>query len=65
MAEYKQVTRSEFLFQNDKVETSKLRLYLETYGRSLERSVQSKTCPKTLFSYLLCMATERLVRGRT
>ena len=53
-----------FFIQHDKVEDSKLRRYLETFGRALEQFLQRRTSSKTLF-FLLGMPFDRLVRHRT
>ena len=58
-AECKQVRRSEFFIQHDKVEDSKLRRYLETFGRALEQFLQRQTSSTTpLSSYSACRSTD-------
>ena len=45
--------------QHDKVEYSKLRRYLETFGRDLEQFLQRQTSSTTpLSSYLACRSTD-------
>ena len=58
-AECKQVRRSEFFIQHDKVEDSKLRRYLETFGRALQQFLQRRTSSMTpLSSYSACRSTD-------
>ena len=52
-----------FFVQHDKVEDSKLRRYLETFGRALEQFLQRQT--SSTISILLGMPFDRLVRRRT
>ena len=48
-----------FFIQHDKVEDSKLRRYLETFGRALEQFLQRRTSSKTpLSSYSACRSTD-------
>ena len=48
-----------FFIQHDKVEVSKLRRYLETFGRALEQFLQRRTSSKTqLSSYSACRSTD-------
>ena len=54
-----------FFVQHDKVEDSKLRRYLETCGRALEQFLQRQTSSNDSIVFLLGMAFDRLVRGRT
>ena len=54
-----------FFIQHDKVEASKLRHYLETFGRALEQFIQLKTSSEDSIIFLLHMPLDRLVRGRT
>ena len=63
--ECKQVRRSEFFVQHDKVEDSKLRRYLETFGRALEQFLQRQTSSNDSISFLLSMPFDGLVRRRT
>ena len=51
-----------FFIQHDKVEDSKLRRCLETFGRALEQFLQRQT---SSISFLLGMPFDRLVRRRT
>ena len=53
-----------FFIQHDKVETSKLRRYLETCSRALEQFLQRQTFSNDSIIFLLCMPLDRLVRGR-
>ena len=47
-----------FFIQHDKVEDSKLRRYLETFGRALEQFLQLRTSSTTpLSSYSACRST--------
>ena len=47
-----------FFVQHDKVEDSKLRRYLETFGRALEHFLQRRTSSTTsLSSYSACRST--------
>ena len=47
-----------FFIQHDKVEDSKLRRYLETFGRALEQFLQRQTSSTTpLSSYSACRST--------
>ena len=53
------VRRSEFFIQHDKVEDSKLRRYLERFGRALEQFLQRRTSSTTpLASYSACRSTD-------
>ena len=54
-----------FFIQHDKVEDSKLRCYLETFGRALEQFLQRQTSSNDSISFLLGMPFDRLVRRRT
>ena len=55
-----------FFIQHDKVEDSKLRRYLETFGCALEQFLQRQTSSTTpLSSYSVCMPFDRLVRRQT
>ena len=57
--ECKQVRHSEFFVQHDKVEDSKLRCYLETFGRAIEQFLQRRTSSTTpLSSYSACRSTD-------
>ena len=48
-----------FFIQHDKVEDSKLRRYLETFGRALEQFLQRRTSSTTpLSSYSACRSTD-------
>ena len=48
-----------FFIQHDKVEDSKLRRYLETFGRALEQFLQRQTSSMTpLSSYSACRSTD-------
>ena len=48
-----------FFIQHDKVEDSKLRRYLETFGRALEQLLQRRTSSTTpLSSYSACHSTD-------
>ena len=48
-----------FFIQHDKVEDSKLRRYLETFGRALEQFLQRQTSSMTpLSSYSACHSTD-------
>ena len=48
-----------FFIQHDKVDDSKLRRYLETFGRALEQFLQRRTSSKTpLSSYSACRSTD-------
>ena len=48
-----------FFIQHDKVEDSKLRRYLETFGRALEQFLQRRTSSTTpLASYSTCRSTD-------
>ena len=48
-----------FFIQHDKVEYSKLRCYLETFGRALEQFLQRQTISTTpLSSYSACHSTD-------
>ena len=48
-----------FFIQHDQVEDSKLRRYLETFGRALEQFLQRRTSSKTpLSSYSACRSTD-------
>ena len=51
--------------QHYKVGDSKLRRYLETCGRALEQFLQRQTSSNDSIVFLLDMAFDRLVRGRT
>ena len=53
-----------FFIQHDRVEDSKLRRYLETFGGALEQFLQRRTSSKTPFIFLLGMPFDRLVRRR-
>ena len=47
-----------FFIQHDKVEGSKLRRYLETFGRALEQFLQRRTSSTTpISSYSACRST--------
>ena len=49
-----------FFIQHDKVDDSKLRRYLETFGRALEHFLQRRTSSTTpLSSYSACHSTDR------
>ena len=61
----KQSGAPNFFVQHDKVEDSKLRRYLETCGRALEQFLQRQTSSNDSIVFLLGMAFDRLVRGRT
>ena len=50
-----------FFIQHDKVEDSKLRRYLETFGRALEQFLQRRTSSTTLARHV---PFDRLVRRR-
>ena len=54
-----------FFIQHDEVEDSKLRRYLETFGRALEQFLQRQTSSNDSISFLLGMPFDRLVRRRT
>ena len=54
-----------FFIQHDKVEDSKLRCYLETFGRALEQFLQRQMSSNDSISFLLGMPFDRLVRRRT
>ena len=54
-----------FFSQHDKVEASKLRRYLETFGRALEQFLQRQTSFNDSIIFLLGIPLDRLVRGRT
>ena len=54
-----------FFIQQDKVEASKLRRYLETFGRALEQFLQLQTSSNDSIVFLLGMPFDRLVRRRT
>ena len=54
-----------FFIQHDKVEDSKLRRYLETFGCALEQFLQRQTSSNDSISFLLGMQFNRLVRRRT
>ena len=48
-----------FFIQHDKVEDSKLRRYLETFGHALEQFLQRRTSSTTpLYSYSACRSTD-------
>ena len=48
-----------FFIQHDKVDDSKLRRYLETFGRALEHFLQRRTSSTTpLSSYSACRSTD-------
>ena len=48
-----------FFIEHDKVEDSKLRRYLETFGRALEQFLQLQTSTTTpLSSYSACRSTD-------
>ena len=48
-----------FFIQHDKVEGSKLRRYLETFGRALEQFLQRRTSSTTpLSTYSACRSTD-------
>ena len=48
-----------FFIQHDKVEDSKLRRYLERFGRALEQFLQRQTSSTTpLSSYSACRSTD-------
>ena len=48
-----------FFIEHDKVEDSKLRRYLETFGRALEHFLQLQTSSTTpLSSYSACRSTD-------
>ena len=48
-----------FFIQYDKVENSKLRRYLETFGRALQQFLQRRTSSTTpLSSYAVCRSTD-------
>ena len=48
-----------FFIQHDKVDDSKLRRYLETFGRALEHFLQRRTSSTTpLSSYSACHSTD-------
>ena len=48
-----------FFIQHDKVEDSKLRRYLERFGRALEQFLQRRTSSTTpLASYSACRSTD-------
>ena len=53
-----------FFIQHDKVEDSKLRRYLETFGRALEVSTATNVLNNSII-FLLSMLFDRLVRRRT
>ena len=61
----KQSGAPNFFVQHDKVEDSKLCRYLETCGRALEQFLQRQTSSNDSIVFLLGMAFDRLVRGRT
>ena len=50
-----------FFIQHDKVEDSKLRRYLEIFGRALEQFLQRRTSSKDPIIFLLGMPFDRLV----
>ena len=52
-----------FFIQHDKVEASKLRRYLETFGRALEQFLQLQTSSNDSIVFLLGMPFDRLVIG--
>ena len=54
-----------FFNQHDKVEDSKLRRYLERFGRALEQFLQRRTSSNDSISFLLGKPFDRLVRRRT
>ena len=54
-----------FFIQHDNVEDSKLRRYLETFGRALEQFLQRQTSSNDSISFLLDMPFDQLVRRRT
>ena len=55
----KQSGAPNFFVQHDKVEDSKLRRYLETFGRALEQFLQRQTSSTTPFSsYSACRSTD-------
>ena len=64
-SECKQVSPPKNFIQHDKVEDSKLRRYLETFGRALEQFLQRQMSSKDSISFLLGMPFDRLVRRRT
>ena len=55
---------SNFFIQHDKVEDSKLRRYLETFGRTLTVSTKTNDLNDSII-FLLGMLFDRLVRRRT
>ena len=58
-AECKQSGVPNFFIQHDKVDDSKLRRYLETFGRALEHFLQRRTSSTTpLSSYSTCRSTD-------
>ena len=58
-AECKQSGAPNFFIQHDKVDDSKLRRYLETFGRALEHFLQLQTSSTTpLSSYSACRSTD-------
>ena len=61
----KQSGAPNFFVQLDKVEDSKLRRYLETCGRALEQFLQRQMSSNDSIVFLLGMAFDRLVKGRT
>ena len=61
----KQLGAPNFFVQHNKVENSKLRRYLETCGRALEQFLQRQTSSNDSIVFLLGIAFDRLVRGRT
>ena len=61
----KQSSAPNFFVQHDKVEDSKLRRYLETFGRALEQFLQRQTSSNDSILFLLGMPFDQLVRGRT
>ena len=54
-----------FFVQHDKVEDSKLRRYLETFGCALEQFLQRRTSSTTPLSSYSALPFDRLVRRRT
>ena len=61
----KQSGTPNFFVQHDKVGDSKLRHYLETCGCALEQFLQRQTSSNDFIVFLLGMAFDKLVRGRT
>ena len=59
-AECKQSGAPNFFIQHDKVEDSKLRRYLETFGSALEQFLQRRTSSNDsiLASYSACRSTD-------